>query len=64
MFQINEHDIVGKSMEQFEKENYITDMLIHTLYSNNVNDDESYRIVKLFSQKVLGACGFLISVLY
>lgn len=58
MFQINEYDTVGKTMDQFEKENYIADMLIHTLYSNNVNDDESYRIVKLFGQKVLGHVDF------
>lgn len=58
MFQINEQDIVGKSMDQFEKENYIVDMLVHTLYSNNVNDDECYRIVKLFGQKVLGHVDF------
>ena len=57
-FKINEQDTVGKSMDQFEKENYIVDMLVHTLYSNNVNDDECYRIVKLFSQKLLGHVDF------
>lgn len=54
MFQINENDIFGKAMEQLEKENYIADMLVHTLYSNNVTNGECYRIIKLFKEKVLG----------
>lgn len=54
MFQINENDIVGKSMDQQYKENYIADMLVHTLYSNNVSNTERYHIIKLFKEKVLG----------
>lgn len=54
MFQLNEHDIVGKTMDQLEKENYIADMLVHTLYSNDVSNDECYHIIKLFKEKVLG----------
>ena len=40
--------------EQQEKENYIANMLIRTLYSNNVNQSECYRIIELFKEKVLG----------
>lgn len=54
MFQINEYDIVGKTMDQQYKENYIADMLVRTLYSNDVNVPEYYRIIKLFKEKVLG----------
>lgn len=41
-------------MKQLEKENYIANMLVRTLYSNDVNNSERYRIVKLFKEKVLG----------
>lgn len=41
-------------MKQQEKENYIANMLVHTLYSNDVNNSECYRIIKLFKEKVLG----------
>lgn len=54
MFQINENDIVGKTMDQQYKENYIANMLVRTLYSNDVNNDECYHIIKLFKEKVLG----------
>lgn len=54
MFQINENDIIGKVMDQQEKENYIANMLVHTLYSNDVNNAECYNIIKLFKEKVLG----------
>lgn len=54
MFQMNENDIVGKAMDQQYKENYIADMLVRTLYSNDVSNDECYRIIKLFKEKVLG----------
>jgi hypothetical protein len=54
MFQINESDTVGKSMDQQYKENYIADMLVNTLYSNDINNSECYRIIKLFKEKVLG----------
>ncbi len=54
MFQMNENDVVGKTMDQQYKENYIADMLVRTLYSNDVSNDECYHIVKLFEGKVLG----------
>lgn len=54
MFQINESDTVGKSMDQQYKENYIADMLVNTLYSNDINNSECYHIIKLFKEKVLG----------
>lgn len=54
MFQMNENDIVGKTMDQQYKENYIADILVRTLYSNDVNNSECYRIIKLFKEKVLG----------
>lgn len=54
MFQMNENDIVGKTMDEQYKENYIADMLVRTLYSNNVNNSECYHIIKLFKERVLG----------
>lgn len=51
MFQMNENDIVGKTMDQQYKENYIADMLVRTLYSNDVSNAECYRIIKLFKEK-------------
>lgn len=48
MSQYDEH------MKQLEKENYIANMLVRTLYSNNVDNSECYRIIKLFKEKVLG----------
>lgn len=54
MLQLNENDIVGKTMVQLEKENYIADMLVRTLYLNNVSNGECYNIIKLFKEKVLG----------
>lgn len=50
----NNIDVVKQTCEQFEKENYIVDMLVHTLYSNDVNNAECYRIIELFRKKVLG----------
>lgn len=40
--------------KQREKENYIANMLVRTLYSNDVNNCECYHIIKLFKEKVLG----------
>ncbi len=54
MFQMNENDVVGKTMDQQYKENYIADMLVHALYSNDVSNDECYHIIKLFKEKVFG----------
>lgn len=54
MFQINENDVVGETMDEQYKENYIADMLVRTLYSNDVSNSECYNIIKLFKQKVLG----------
>lgn len=53
MFQ-NSNDIINQSLYQTNKENYVADMLVHTLYSNDVNNAECYRIIKLFKEKVLG----------
>lgn len=50
----NQNELFFESMMQQEKENYIADMLVRTLYSNDVNNAECYRIVKLFKDKVLG----------
>lgn len=52
MFKVDETDIVAKQMEQRYKENYIADMLVHTLFSNDVNISECYRIIELFKDKV------------
>lgn len=41
-------------IKQLEKENYIANMLVRTLYSNDVDNSECYRIIKLFKEKVLG----------
>ncbi len=54
MFQMNENDVVGKTMNQQYKENYIADMLVRTLYSNDVSNNECYHIIKMFKGKVLG----------
>lgn len=53
MFNVNDYDVVGKAMKRCEKENYIADMLVRTLCSNKVDNDECYRIIKLFEEKVL-----------
>ncbi len=50
----NEENIIVQISEQLDKENYIANILVRTLYSNNVNDSECYRIIKLFKEKVLG----------
>lgn len=54
MSKIDECNITCKTMNQIEKENYIVDMLIHTLYSNDVSNNECYRILKMFKRRVLG----------
>lgn len=54
MFQNNINNFTDKVSEQGYKENYIANMLVRTLYSNNVNNSECYRIIKLFKEKVLG----------
>ena len=51
---MNEYDIVGKTMDEQYKENYIANMLVRTLYSNDVSNQECYNIIKLFKEKVLG----------
>lgn len=53
MFQ-NNNDIINQTTNQMNKENYIANMLVNTLYSNNVSNSECYRIIKLFKEKVLG----------
>ncbi|WP_305113949.1 hypothetical protein [Thomasclavelia cocleata] len=54
MFNNNTIQMLAQVSEQLEKENYIADMLIRTLYSNDINNSECYRIIKLFKEKVLG----------
>lgn len=49
-----ENNIVEQTTKRLEKENYIANMLVRTLYSNNVNTSECYRIIKSFQKKVLG----------
>lgn len=49
------NNITEKVYEKNEKENYIANMLVRTLYSNNVENDECYRIIKLFKDMVLGS---------
>lgn len=49
------NNITEKVFEQNEKENYIANMLVRTLYSNNVDQEECYRIIKLFKDMVLGS---------
>ena len=41
-------------MDKLYRENYIVDMLVHTLYSNDVDNDECHNVIKLFKEKVLG----------
>ena len=53
MFNINDN-IIEQTSKQHEKENYIANMLVHTLYSNDVNNSEIYRIIKKFKEKVIG----------
>lgn len=54
MFKIDTNNINNKTSIQREKENYIANMLVNTLYSNNINNAECYRIIQLFEKKVLG----------
>lgn len=49
------NNIIEKTNEQHEKENYIANMLIRTLYVNHANEEEIYHIIKLFKDKVLGS---------
>lgn len=51
---MNYYDFLQQHDIQLQKENYIADMLVRTLYSNDVNNSECYRIIKLFKEKVLG----------
>lgn len=51
---MNNNDIVGKTLDQQYKENYIANMLVRTLYANDVNNSECYKIIKSFKEKVLG----------
>lgn len=55
MNNINMVDAVAQVNQQMEKENYIANMLVRTLYSNQVDNSECYRIIEIFKNKVLGA---------
>lgn len=54
MHSSNNFNINETVNEQKYKENYIANMLVRTLYSNDVTISECYRIIKLFKEKVLG----------
>ena len=47
-------DAVTQLNQQMEKENYIAEMLVRTLFSNQVDNSECYRIIELFKKKVFG----------
>jgi len=54
MFEIlDKNNSVTQQIIQYEKEIYIVNMLIRTLYSNDVNKDECYRIIEKFKEKAL-----------
>ena len=50
----NQNNIIFKIYEENEKYNYIANMLVRTLKSNDVDTNEYYNIIKLFKEKVLG----------
>lgn len=50
----NNKNISEQTSNQLSKENYIANMLIRTLYSNDISNAECYHIIKLFKEKVLG----------
>lgn len=50
----NNKNNLEQTSNQLSKENYIANMLIRTLYSNDVNNAECHHILKLFKEKVLG----------
>lgn len=50
----NQNNIVFKMYKENEKHNYIANMLVRTLKSNDVDTNEYYNILKLFKEKVLG----------
>lgn len=47
-------DISNITAKQLEKENYIANMLVDTLYSNDVDYRECRSIIELFAKKVFG----------
>lgn len=51
----SENNIILKIHKKHEKHNYIANMLVRTLKSNDVNTNEYYDILKLFEEKVLGS---------
>ena len=54
MFEIlDKNNSVTQQIIQYEKEIYIVNMLIRTLYSNDVNKDECCRIIEKFKEKAL-----------
>ena len=50
----NKNNIVLKICEENEKHNYIANLLVRTLKSNEVDTNEYYDILELFKEKVLG----------
>ena len=47
-------NISEQTIKQQAKEAYIVNMLVLTLYSNDVNQSECYHIIKKFKEQVLG----------
>lgn len=47
----NNIDVVEQTCKQLEKKNYIADMLVHTLYSNNVIVSSNYSRRKFWVNK-------------
>ena len=41
-----------QTAESIEKENYIANMMINTLFSNDVNISECYRILEIMKEKI------------
>lgn len=54
MFFQNQMNVCEQATLQLQKENYIADMLVRTLYCNDVTEAECYHIIKLFKKKILG----------
>ncbi len=50
----NQNNIVFKIYKENEKHNYIANLLVRTLKSNEVDTNEYYDILELFKEKVLG----------
>ena len=54
MYNYLKNNILEQTSEQLGKEAYIANMLVRTLYSNDISDSEAYNIIKQFKNMVLG----------